>query len=239
MSEYRKLSDATISVVNDIFKDCGVLMDGHFVYASGRHGEFYVNKDALYVHPENVSKLCRIISLLTTTLEFDVVASPAIGGVALTQWTAFHRSRPAELLEAERFDLPKTASRFTTASSVYCEKAETGGMEFRRGYDKVVAESDGVLVVEDILTTGGSALATVKAVEALGGRVMGIAALCNRGGVTGEDLGVAPDVPLYYLKSLNLKTWAPEECPLCANGVEVNTNVGKGRQFLADLGKAK
>jgi len=88
-------------------------------------------------------------------------------------------------------------------------------------------------VVEDILTTGGSARTVVLAVERAGGSVAGGAALCHRGGVTADLLG-APE--LYCLASVPLESWAAEECPLCARGVPVNTRLGKGAAFLAARG---
>jgi orotate phosphoribosyltransferase len=99
---------------------------------------------------------------------------------------------------------------------------------FRRGYDALVAGRR-VLVVEDILTTGGSARTVVQAVEKAGGTVVGVAALCNRGGVTADLLG-SPQ--LYSLASVPLESWSAEECPLCASGVPVNTRLGKGAAFV-------
>jgi orotate phosphoribosyltransferase len=85
-------------------------------------------------------------------------------------------------------------------------------------------------VVEDILTTGGSARMVVEAVAAAGGTVVGVGALCNRGGVTAQALGAAL---LFSLAEVPLESFAPEECPLCRAGVPVNTRVGKGAAFLA------
>ena len=87
-----------------------------------------------------------------------------------------------------------------------------------------------VLVVEDIVTTGGSVRQTVAAVRTAGGQVTMVTALCNRGGVTAADLGV----PVFSaLVTLSLDSWEAASCPLCRDGVAVNTDVGKGREFLA------
>jgi orotate phosphoribosyltransferase len=87
-----------------------------------------------------------------------------------------------------------------------------------------------VLVVEDILTTGGSARQVVEAVQRQGGSVVGVGALCNRGDVSAATLG-AP--ALFALTAVPLTSYAPEECPLCAAGVPINTRVGKGAAFVA------
>ena len=88
-----------------------------------------------------------------------------------------------------------------------------------------------VLVVEDILTTGGSARKVVEAVRAIGGNVVGVGVLCNRGGVTAQDLANVPK--LEVLVNISLDAWNEADCPLCKQGVPVNPDVGKGREFLA------
>ena len=140
----------------------------------------------------------------------EVVCGPAMGGIILAQWTGHHLGLPA----------------------VYAEKAPEGGMALRRGYDALV-RGRRVLVVEDVVNTGGSLADTIHAVRAAGGTVAGAVALCNRGGVTAADL----DVPaLHSLLELSLDSWAADECPLCRRGAPVNTSVGKGREFLARRG---
>jgi orotate phosphoribosyltransferase len=85
-------------------------------------------------------------------------------------------------------------------------------------------------VVEDIVTTGGSVRQTVAAVRAGGGEVTRVMALCNRGGITAADLGVPAFAALV---TLSLDSWEASACPLCRDGVPVNSDVGKGREFLA------
>ena len=83
-----------------------------------------------------------------------------------------------------------------------------------------------------MLTTGGSAKKVFEAVRALGGNVVGLAAICNRGGVTEDDIGPLPE--LYSLTNVDLDSWDADECPLCASGLPVNTTLGKGKEFLAN-----
>ena len=111
--------------------------------------------------------------------------------------------------------------------------AEEEGSEkarvFRRGYDQQIADKQ-IVVVEDILTTGGSARKVIAAVQALGGTVVGLSVLCNRGGITATDVG---DIPIHALTTVTLDSWDEAECPMCQQGVPINTSVGKGQAFLA------
>ena len=184
-----------------------VIRDSHIVYTSGRHGSAYVNKDAVYPHTGRVRELCALMADTARPLGAEVVCGPAMGGIILAQWTGHHLALPA----------------------VYAEKAPEGGMALRRGYDGLVAGRR-VLVVEDILNTGGSVRDAVAAVRNAGGEVVAVGALVNRGGVTAADVG-AP--ALYALLDVALDAWDAAACPLCRDGVPVNTDVGKGREFLA------
>lgn len=192
-----------------------VIANSHIVYTSGKHGTAYVNKDAVYPHTKETSDLCRAIAEQFANDGVEVVIAPAIGGVILSQWTAHHLS---EITRREVF-------------GVYAEKAENGDtFIIKRGYDKIVAGKN-VLVVEDVLTTGGSAKKVVEATHALGGNVIGLGVLCNRGGITPQDVADPPR--LFALVNVKLDAWDEVGCPLCAQNVPINTDVGKGRDFLA------
>ena len=191
-----------------------VITNSHIVYASGKHGEAYVNKDAVYPHTKETSRLCRAIAEQFADDGVETVVDPAIGGVILSQWTAYHLS---EITEREVF-------------GVYAEKAEGGdAFVIKRGYDKVVAGKN-VLVVEDVLTTGGSAKKVVEAVRALGGKVVGLGALCNRGRVMPQDVADPPK--MFALVNVTLDAWDEADCPMCKQGITINTDVGKGREYL-------
>jgi len=189
-----------------------LLKDSHIVYTSGKHGESYVNKDALYPHTELTSKLCEVIAMHFSATKIDVIAAPALGGIILSQWTAHHLSRinKREVL------------------SIYGEKTSDDNFVIKRGYDKLLSHRR-VLVVEDVLTTGGSVKKMVAIVRQLQGDVVGIGALCNRGGLSAQSLGV-PD--FFPLVSLDLSSWEAASCPLCIKKIPINTQVGKGREFL-------
>lgn len=198
-----------------ILKEIDAVITGsHFVYASGRHGSAYINKDALYVHADITSNFCKEMAKRFEDLDIDVVAGPAIGGVILSQWVAFH--------------LAKLKGR--QILSVYSEKTEDGGRTFKRGYGKLLSGKK-LLIVEDILTTGGSIKKVVEAARALNGDVVGCIAICNRGKVTVKEIGGVPRFE--SLVDIEFDSWEEKECPLCKKGVPVNTDVGKGREFLA------
>jgi len=192
-----------------------VITDSHIVYTSGKHGAAYVNKDAVYPHTTETSRLCRAIAEQFADDKVEVVIAPAIGGVILSQWTAYH------LTEMNGYEV----------FGVYAEKSEGGdAFVIKRGYDKLIAGKN-VLVVEDILTTGGSAKKVVEVTRAIGGNVVGLGVLCNRGEITPQDVA---DVPkLTSLVNVKLDAWDEATCPLCEQNVPVNTDVGKGREFLA------
>jgi orotate phosphoribosyltransferase len=191
-----------------------VIKDSHIIYASGVHGSCYINKDAIYPHTALIARLCKAIADSFVFQKVDAVIAPAIGGVILSQWTAH---RLSELNGHE-------------VLALYAEKDEDGGtFIIKRGYDKLISGKR-VLVVEDVLTTGGSVRKVIKATRNAGGEVVGLGTICNRGNVTPEDVGVSK---LKSLIDINLKTWEEQMCPLCKEGVPINTDVGHGAEFLA------
>lgn len=190
-----------------------VLTDSHFVYTSGRHGDAYVNKDAIYPHTEATRELCGMWAEDFKDKNVDVVVGPAMGGVILSHDTA------SELSRITGRDIP----------GIYAEKGKEDDFVFTRGYEDFV-RGKRVLVVEDVLTTGGSAKRVIDAVRKLDGEVVGLAVIANRGNVKPEDVGVDS---IDALINVRMDSWAEEECPRCETDVPVNVKVGKGKEFLA------
>lgn len=198
-----------------LFESCNtILTNSHFVYTSGKHGHTYINKDAVYPHTDLVRQLCEEIAR-QCPWQVDMVAGPTVGAVILSTWVSHCLS--------EMTGRP--------ILSVYAEEDADKNRVFRRGYDALI-KGRSVLVVEDILNTGGSAREMVEAVKKLGGKVAGVFGLCNRGGVGPAEVG---GVPVKALVDVKFEMWDAAECPLCAKGVPVNTAVGKGREFLAGV----
>ncbi len=194
-----------------------MITNSHVVFTSGRHSDTYVNKDALYVHPVKTAQLCKIMAEKYAADQVDVVAGPTIGGVILAQWVAYH------------LNLSRSSGE---TYSIYVEKEGQGEEKtfiVERGYDEKIPGKN-VVVVEDVLMTGGSARKVVEAIRALGGNVLGLSALCNRGGIKSEDVG---GVPIHVLTNVSFQSWLEKECPLCKTKVPINTKVGKGKEFLA------
>lgn len=192
-----------------------IIIDSHIVYASGLHGKTYVNKDAIYPHTAETSRLCRALAEQFANDGVEVVIAPAIGGVILSQWTSHHLS---EITGHE-------------VLGVYAEKPKDSNIfVVKRGYDKLVAGKN-VLVVEDVLTTGRSALSVVLAVRECGGKVIGVGAICNRGGITVKHLAWVPK--LHSLVNIKLEAWDEVNCSLCWQNVPINTEVGHGAEFVA------
>jgi orotate phosphoribosyltransferase len=209
------MNDAAIM---QMFSDVGAIVtNSHFVYTSGRHSSVYINKDALYLHTGTISALCKLMVEDYDPEQIDVVVGPVLGGIVLSQWAAHHLNQ-------------RRTSGETLA--VYAEKASDGQEKqffFGRGYGRYIAGKN-ILVVEDVLTTGGSARQVIEAIRGLGGNVVALNALCNRGNVRRADVG---NVALSALVSIDLDTYAPEDCQLCKANVPVNTELGKGKSFLA------
>jgi len=177
--------------VLDLFRKSGALLDGHFRLSSGLHSSRYLQSALVLQHPEFAEQLGRSLAARTAHLQPTAVLSPALGGIVIGQEAA--RALHVRALFAERQD---------------------GVLTLRRGF--TLSPSDRVLVVEDVITTGGSTRETIAAAEAAGASVVGAAAIIDRGG---NDDRV--NVPLQALVHLEVPAYPPESCPLCANGLPV------------------
>jgi orotate phosphoribosyltransferase len=204
-------------------EDLGVMLHGHFVLSSGLHSGEYINKNKLFPHTRETSELCHAIanhlcwgdSAVAVGGDIDVVVGPATGGIILSHCTAHH------LTQITRRNV----------LSVYAEKTKDGKSFFiGRDQDSLIAGKR-ILVVEDVLTTGSSVKKVIEVVRTLGGNVVCLAAICNRGSVTAKDVGEVPE--LYSLANINIATYSEKECPFCADGVPVDPNIGRGKEFLA------
>lgn len=182
--------------VEGIFRKAGALLEGHFLLTSGLHSPAYWEKFRLLEHPDLTVKLCRLISRHFKDSGVQAVAGPTVGGIIIAFEVA--RQLGVRSLYAERED---TALPGKGTARV-----------FRRGF--TLAAGERVLVVDDVLTTGGSLREVIDAVTRLGGEVIGVAVLVDRSGKE-PDLGV----PLFSCHLASLATYAPEKCPLCASGV--------------------
>ena len=177
--------------VLDLFRRSGALLEGHFRLTSGLHSPGYLQCALVLSQPDSAETLGRELAGRISHTRPTVVLSPAIGGIVIGQEVA--RALGVRALFAERQD---------------------GQLTLRRGF--TLSERDRVLVVEDVLTTGGSTRETMEAAKAAGAQVVGAASIVNRSGGAAKF-----DVPLESLLDYSLPTYEPEKCPLCAQGVPV------------------
>lgn len=191
-----------------------IITNGHFVYTSGKHGSVYVRKDRLYPNTKKTSDACKLIAEKLKNKNIDVVVGPSIGGIILSQWTAYHLTK---LKKKEIF-------------GVFTEKDEESNQIFKRDYDKLVKNKK-VLIVEDLTTTGGSVAKVVKSVKKAGGKVTAVCVMINRDpkNVTSKIIGA----PLSSLGVFEAKSFDEKMCPLCKQNIPINTTVGHGEKYLA------
>lgn len=189
--------------VTQIYKDANALLEGHFKLSSGNHSQFYLQSAKVLEDPKNAKQLAEAVAVQINEsgLAIDTVCAPALGGII------------AGFALATALD----------KRSIFAERVD-GVMSIRRGFE--ISKGERVIICEDIITTGGSAMEAAAAIEAQGGIVVGFAALANRGfcerqnsDVTKKSNCKLPDgVPFFALEDFTFEMYAPEDCPLCKAG---------------------
>jgi orotate phosphoribosyltransferase len=172
----------------DHFKKAEALLDGHFILSSGLHSPQYLQCALALERPADARRFGEAIAALFARQQIDTVASPAIGGIVIGFATA------------QALDVP----------FIWAER-QAGIMTLRRGFHVKVGEK--ILVVEDVITTGGSTRECIAALEEAGATVVGAASIIDRSNGT-ADVGV----PHKALAALEVPTFDPADCPLCAAG---------------------
>lgn len=196
-------------------KESGAVISGeHFVYKSGRHGDTYVDCDRLFVQPKSLKPVLghwcmRWFEDRTPHEKPEVVVAPAVGGVYLVSAFAFY-------------------SQYWNLKTVWADKERDDFVLDRAGFAEAV-DGRRVLVLEDVITTGGSAVKTANAVRAAGGDVVGIACIVNRSRTTtAETLGV----PRFTAGvQLDVPSFARDEVPDELAGLPIVTNLAHGAAF--------
>lgn len=183
-------SQTSAKMVEAIFREAGAFQEGHFLLASGRHSDRYLEKFQVLQWPERTERLCAAIAERARELSVETVAGPTTGGIILAHEVA----------------------RQLGVRAVYAERSESGsGRALRRGFQ--LRPGERVLVVDDIMSTGGSVEETMAAVREAGGTVVGVGVLVDRSG--GASLGV----PHFALWEVAMASYEPLSCPLCARGL--------------------
>ena len=185
------MSSVTAESVLDRFRQSGALLEGHFRLTSGLHSPGYLQCALVLQHPAQAEACGAEIAEQVRGLGAHVVLSPALGGIVIGQEVG--RALGIRAIFAERQD---------------------GKLMLRRGFTLLAGEK--VLVVEDVVTTGGSTRETIEVARAAGAQVVGAASIIDRSG--GQQ---SLDVPYHALATISLPTYQPDACPMCAAGQPV------------------
>jgi orotate phosphoribosyltransferase len=180
-----------MSDVLNVFRELGALHEGHFRLSSGLHSSGYLQCALVLQHPEHAEAIGRALAELLRDLQPTVVLSPALGGLIIGHEVA--RALGVRAIFAERQD---------------------SSLTLRRGFS--LAQADRVVVIEDVVTTGGSPRETIGVARRIGGTVVGAGSIIDRSGGT-----TALDVPFRALVALSLPVYDQATCPLCAAGTPV------------------
>lgn len=189
-------ADASLATasVEELFERSGALLDGHFVLKSGRHAGRYLEKFLVLQHPAIGVELCRRLAEAVAPAAPSLVVGPTTGGVLLSFETARQLGG--------------------SVRAAFAEPVGHGRRALRRGWP--VAESERVVVVDDILTTGASLTETLDAVRAAGVEPLAAAVIVDRS-VAPVDLGL----PLHAIGRFEIPSWEAAACELCAAGVPI------------------
>ena len=189
--------------IEQIYKDAGALLSGHFILSSGNHSPNYLQSAKVLEDTKRAELLATALAkqIKDAGVEVDTVCAPALGGVIAGYELA----------------------RALGVRSIFVER-KGGEMELRRGFE--VSKGEKVLICEDIITTGGSALEAAKIIESLGADVVAFAALANRGFCKREGTENTPKAecklpnnkPLFALADFEFEIYEPDNCPLCKEG---------------------
>ena len=181
----------TDSEVLELFRRSGALLEGHFKLSSGLHSGRYLQSALVLQYPDRAERLGAALADRVRGLNATAVLSPALGGIVIGQEVG--RALGIRALFAERQD---------------------GTLTLRRGF--TLSPADRVLIVEDVITTGGSTRETIAVAQAAGAQVIGAAGIVDRGGDPSRV-----GVPMQTLFRLEVPAYAPEACPMCAAGQAV------------------
>jgi len=189
--------------VEGIYKEAEALLEGHFILSSGNHSNRYLQSAKVLEDPKRAKVLADALAKMIkeSGIEVDTVCAPALGGIL----AGYELARSLEI------------------RSIFVERKE-GGMELRRGFE--VAKGEKILICEDIITTGGSAMEAATIIEELGAEVVAFASLANRGFCqrNGSSSQAKPEcklpstTPFFALDDFTFEMFTPDECPMCKEG---------------------
>ena len=195
------MSDAmTEKEVEDLLIETSAIMEGHFLLTSGLHSPRYVEKFNVLQKPVYTEKLCRAKAEKFKDANIETVVGPVTGGILLAHETG----------------------KALGTRAIFTER-ENGKMTFRRGF--TLHEGERVLIVEDIVTTGGSIREVIDVVKEHGGIPVAVSMLVDRSG----GKATFGDVPSTALLHMDVQTYQPDECPLCKQGIPMTKRGRTGK----------
>ncbi len=173
-----------------ILKETGALLEGHFELSSGLHSKDYVQCALALQHPEFAEQLGRLLAESFKNKKIEVIIAPALGGIIICHEVA----------------------RALGARAIFGERLSSSEMALRRGFK--IERGENVLVVEDVVTTGGATKEIIGLVEKGGGVIIGCGFIVDR---SSGKVGFNTDTKA--LVTLEMKTYNPDDCPLCEKGI--------------------
>jgi len=189
--------------IEGIYKEADALLEGHFILSSGNHSNRYLQSAKVLEEPKRAEMLASALAdiIRNSKIEIDTVCAPALGGILAGYELA----------------------RALNVRSIFVERRD-GVMELRRGFK--IKDREKVLICEDIITTGGSAMEAFKVIESLGGTVVAFASLANRGFCKREGSNIISkkecklplDIPFFALDDFIFEMFNPNQCPMCKKG---------------------
>ena len=186
--------------VEDLLIETSAIMEGHFLLTSGLHSPRYVEKSNVLQKPVYTEKLCRAMAEKFKDANIETVVGPVTGGILLAHETG----------------------KALGTRAIFTER-ENGKMTFRRGF--TLHEGERVLIVEDIVTTGGSIREVIDVVKEHGGIPVAVSMLVDRSG----GKATFGDVPSTALLHMDVQTYQPDECPLCKQGIPMTKRGRTGK----------
>ena len=186
--------------VKEILVKTNAIMDGHFLLTSGLHSPHYVEKFNVLQHPKYTQMLCEAMAEKFRDANIETVVGPMTGGILLAH----------------------EVGKALGTRAIFTERVD-GHMTFRRGFS--LHEGERVLIVEDIVTTGGSIQEVIDVVKEFGGVPVAVSMLVDRSSGRAQF----DDVPSTALLTMEVETYKPEECPLCKQGVAMTKRGRTGK----------
>lgn len=183
----------------EILKKTGAILGGHFLLSSGIHSDGYIQCARILQYPSYATQVIKLIADKVRHLEMEIVVGPALGGIIVA------------------YELGRQLNK----KAMFAERKE-GIMQLRRGF--VIKPGEKVLITEDVVTTGKSTMEVKELVEKRGAEVIGIACIVDR-----RSKEYSLPLPLYSALTMNIKTYSPEECPLCQRGAPLEN---PGSRFI-------